>query len=142
MIEVRPAVEAQEVRCAIALRHEVFVDEQGVDAAQEHDGRDDEATHLVALREGALVGTCRLLGDGDVIKLGRLAVAAPHRRRGVATRLLAEGERWAREHGSARIVLHAQSYARALYAAAGYGAVGEPFTEAGIEHVRMERSLA
>lgn len=142
MIEVRPAGDRQEVRAAITLRHEVFVDEQGVDAAQEHDGRDEGATHLVALRAGALVGTCRLLAEGDVVKLGRLAVAAAHRRRGVAARLLAEGERWAREHDSARIVLHAQSYARALYAAAGYRAVGDTFMEAGIEHVRMERSLA
>ncbi len=142
MIEVRPAGDGQEVRTAIALRHEVFVDEQGVDAVQEHDGRDEEATHLVALHDGSLVGTCRLLAEGDVVKLGRLAVAAAHRRQGVAARLLAEGERWARERGSARIVLHAQSYARTLYAAAGYGAVGDTFMEAGIEHVRMERSLA
>jgi predicted GNAT family N-acyltransferase len=97
---------------------------------------------LVALRDGALVGTCRVLTDGEVVKLGRLAVAAPERRRGVAARLLAEGERWARKRGGARIVLHAQSYARALYAAAGYQAVGDTFMEAGIEHVRMERSLA
>lgn len=142
MIEVRPASDGREVRAAIGLRHEVFVAEQGVDAADEHDGRDEDATHLVALREGAVVGTCRLLADGEVVKLGRLAVAAPHRRRGVAARLLTEGERWAREHGSVRIVLHAQHYARALYAAAGYQAVGDTFMEAGIEHVRMERSLA
>ena len=142
MIEVRPAGDGREVRAAIALRHEVFVAEQGVDADQEHDGRDEDATHLVAVREGAVVGTCRLVADGDVVKLGRLAVAAPHRRRGVAARLLAEGERWAREHGSARIVLHAQHYARALYATAGYQAVGDTFMESGIEHVRMELSLA
>jgi len=142
VIEVRPAGDGREVRTAIALRHEVFVGEQGVDPAQEHDGRDEEAIHLVALHDGALVGTGRLLADGDVVKLGRLAVAAAHRRRGVAARLLAEGERWAREHGSARIVLHAQSYARTLYVAAGYGAVCDTFMEAGIEHVRMERSLA
>ena len=142
MIEVRPARNGPEVRAAIALRHEVFVYEQGVDAAEEHDGRDEEATHLVALDEGAVVGTCRLLVDGDVVKLGRLAVAAAHRRLGVAAHLLTEGERWARERGGARIVLHAQTYARALYAAAGYRAIGGTFVEAGIEHMRMERHLA
>lgn len=142
MIEVRPAGDGGEVRAAIALRRDVFVDEQGVAAHDEHDGRDEDATHLVALHRGAVVGTCRLLPDGAVVKLGRLAVAAPHRRQGVAARLLAEAERWAREQGSARIVLHAQHYARGLYAAAGYEAVGDMFMEAGIEHVRMERSLA
>ncbi|HEV2819029.1 MAG TPA: GNAT family N-acetyltransferase [Solirubrobacteraceae bacterium] len=142
MIEVRPAGDVREVHAAMVLRHEVFVVEQGVDAAEEYDGRDDEATHLVALRDGAVVGTCRLLADGEVVKLGRLAVAVSYRRRGVAARLLAEGERWAREHGGARIVLHAQQYARGVYAAAGYHAVGDTFMEAEIEHVRMERRLA
>lgn len=141
MIEVRAAHDEREVRAAIALRHAVFVDEQGVDAHEEHDGRDGEATHLVALHDGAVVGTCRLLADGAAVRLGRLAVAAPQRRRGIAGKLLAEGEHWARGRGAARIVLHAQAYARALYVAAGYRAVGVTFMEAGIEHVRMERSL-
>ncbi len=142
MIEVRPALDEHEARAAIALRHAVFVDEQGVGVREEDDGRDGEAVHLVALHDGVVVGTCRLLADGEVVKLGRLAVAAPQRRRGIAGRLLIEGERWAREHGAARIILHAQTYTRSLYAAAGYRAVGAAFMEAGIEHVRMERSLA
>lgn len=142
MIEVRAAHHEREVRAAIALRQSIFVDEQGVDAREDHDGRDGQATHLVALRDGTVVGTCRLLADGEVIKLGRMAVAASLRRRGIAGRLLAEGERWARGRGAARIVLHAQLYARALYATAGYRTVGPTFMEAGIEHVRMERSLA
>lgn len=142
-MEVRAARDEAELRAALGLRHAVFVDEQGVDPAQEWDGRDGEATHLVAIDgAGTVVGTCRLLVDGAVAKLGRLAVAAPARRQGVGTVLLHAGEAWSREAGCARIVLHAQTYARALYAAAGYEAVGETFMEAEIEHVRMERDLA
>jgi len=142
-VEVHAAGDEAELRAALALRHAVFVDEQGIDPAEEWDGRDGEATHLVAVDgAGTVVGTCRLLADGTVAKLGRLAVAAPARRRGLGTALLGAGEAWAREGGCERIVLHAQTYARALYAAAGYEAVGETFMEAEIEHVRMERDLA
>jgi predicted GNAT family N-acyltransferase len=48
---------------------------------------------------------------------------------------------WAREHGADRILLSAQTYATGLYLAAGYIAVGRPYSEAGIEHVDMELDL-
>ena len=48
----------------------------------------------------------------------------------------------ARAEGAPRIVLHAQTYAEPLYAAAGYVRVGGVFLEEGIEHVRMELDLA
>jgi len=142
-VEVHAAGDEAELRAALALRRAVFVDEQGVDPVAEWDGRDGEATHLVAVDgAGTVMGTCRLLADGEIAKLARLAVAAPARRRGVGTALLHAGEAWARGAGCARIVLHAQTHARALYAAAGYEAVGGTFMEAEIEHVRMERDLA
>ena len=42
-VDVRLARDADELRAALALRHAVFVDEQGVPLADELDGRDDEA---------------------------------------------------------------------------------------------------
>jgi len=139
---VREARNRGERDAAVALRHVVFVDEQHVPVALELDGHDDEATHLVAVREDAVVGTVRLLAHGDAVLLGRLVVAREARRRGVATELLRASEAWARERGAARIVLSAQTYARALYEAAGYRSQGPLYEEAGIEHVQMERDLA
>jgi predicted GNAT family N-acyltransferase len=46
-----------------------------------------------------------------------------------------------RAAGGRRLVLHAQTYARALYEAAGYRPRGRAFTEAGIEHIAMEKQL-
>src|SRR4051812_50081675 len=94
MTEVRPARDADEVRAAFALRHEVFVVEQGVPLAEEIDEHDEtDALHLVAVAEdGRVVATCRLVAEGDTVKLGRVAVAASARRRGIAARLLAGGE--------------------------------------------------
>jgi predicted GNAT family N-acyltransferase len=50
----------------------VFCDEQGVSLAAELDGRDDEALHLVVVEDGAVIATCRLLLDGDKVKLARM----------------------------------------------------------------------
>jgi predicted GNAT family N-acyltransferase len=141
-VVAREAADAREREAAMRIRHAVFVVEQEVPVDLELDGRDDEATHLVALRDGEVVATCRLLLHGDVVHLGRLAVDAGARRRGVAGLLVAEAERWARAHGAATLALSAQTYAAGLYAAAGYAATSAPYLEAGIEHVDMELVLA
>jgi predicted GNAT family N-acyltransferase len=138
----RRARDAAERSAARELRIRVFCGEQGVPREEEIDGRDDEAVHLVAVERGAVIGTCRLLFDGASCKLGRLVVDREARRRGIGGRLLALGEREARDAGAERIVLNAQTRARGVYRAAGYAEHGDRFIEAGIEHVRMERPLA
>lgn len=143
-LEVRPARGAAEIEAALGLRYEVFCGEQGVTEDEERDGRDRDALHLVAVdaASGAVVGTCRLLLEDGTVKLGRLAVAPAARRRGIATALLAAAEDAAREWGAERISLAAQAYATGLYETAGYAAHGEPFIDARIEHVWMEKPLA
>jgi predicted GNAT family N-acyltransferase len=144
MTDVRPARDADEVRAALALRHEVFVVEQGVPLAEEIDEHDEtDALHLVAVEDdGRVVATARLVAEGETVKLGRVAVAASARRRGIASRLLAEGEARARELRARRIALAAQTDAMALYARAGYAPYGGRFLDAGIEHQMMEKHLA
>jgi predicted GNAT family N-acyltransferase len=139
--EVRPARDHTEVDAALALRYEVFCVEQGVSLAEERDGRDDEALHLVVVDDGDVVGTCRLLLVGSEVKLGRMAVAPAHRGRGLAAELLDEADARARELHAQRIALAAQLSAQALYARAGYAPYGDVFLDAGIEHVMMGKAL-
>jgi predicted GNAT family N-acyltransferase len=141
MTEVRPAHDAAEVRAALALRHEVFVVEQRVPLEEEVDRHDETALHLVAVDGARVVATCRLVDEGRTFKLGRMAVAAPARRRGLASALLAEAEARARSLGARRIALAAQTGALSLYERAGYAAYGERFLDAGIEHLMMEKRL-
>lgn len=126
---------------ALALRYEVFCREQGVPEFEELDGRDAEGIHLVAIADGELVGTCRLLHVGHTVQLSRLAVRADARRQRIATKLLELADGESRELGAKRLVLHAQTYARELYEGAGYRARGKVFREAGIEHLAMEKVL-
>jgi predicted GNAT family N-acyltransferase len=130
-----------EMDAALALRHDVFCREQGVPPHEELDGRDHEGLHLVAVADGELLGTCRLLLVGPTAQFSRLAVRASARRRGIATALLELAEAEARAARASRIVLHAQTYAQELYERAGYKPRGRVFVEAGIEHIAMELQL-
>ena len=142
IVEVRVARSDDEREAALALRRRVFVEEQGVSEAEEMDGRDADATQLVAVTEAGLVGTCRLLAEAGAVRLGRLAVAPEARRRGVANAILEAAEDEARRRGARRVVLHAQTHADELYRRRGYVVSGDRFMEAGIEHLPMERELA
>ena len=127
---------------ALELRERVFGVEQGVDPAADRDGRDHEALHIVALEDGRVVGTCRLVMHGTRARLGRLAVVRPRRREGLGTALLTEADRQARQAGAQLIDLHAQLPARELYLRDGYVERGDVFVEEGIEHVAMDKRLA
>ena len=126
---------------ALELRERVFCGEQGVSVEADRDGRDAECVHIVAVRDGRVIGTCRLLFDGRVARLGRLAVEPEQRGRGVAGAILREADRVALAGRAERIALHAQTYALSLYRDNGYTERGPRFTEEGIEHVAMEKAL-
>ena len=127
---------------AFALRHAVFVVEQRVPEALERDALDDEAFHAIALDGEDCVGTGRLVRQsGGVGRVGRMAVAASWRRRGVGERVLAVLEARARADGLREIELHAQCYVEAFYARHGYAREGDVFEEAGIDHVVMRKRL-
>ncbi len=130
-----------------ALRHEVFVVGQDVPADLERDELDPGADHAVALLDGAVVGTGRLLSPGQTGRddgtatVGRMAVAAASRGSGTGAALLAALEARARARGFAAVELHAQVHALGFYERAGYEPFGEPYDEAGIAHVSMRKAL-
>ena len=141
-IAVRLSASKEDVAGLRALRFAVFVDEQSVPADEELDSDDDIAVHAVAVRGGVVVGTGRLvLASALEARVGRMAVSATVRRQGVGGALLRFLEAEARSRGVERIVLHAQSYVSSFYDRHGYVAEGGPFTEAGIEHISMAKTL-
>jgi predicted GNAT family N-acyltransferase len=142
VIQVRPTRDDAEIAAALALREEVFCGEQGVSLAEERDGLDEEALHLVVVDDGVVVATCRLLVEGTTVKLGRMAVSRTRRGLGLARALITEAETRARALGARRMVLAAQLNAQALYDRAGYDAYGDVFLDAGIEHVMMAKTLS
>lgn len=132
------------LQAAFALREEVFCEEQGVPRELELDGHDATARQLVAIDGdgGEVIGTLRLMRDGETAKIGRVAVRLGFRRRGVASRMLQLAIERAAADGCTRARLAAQTRATVVYEAAGFTVESEPFEEAGIEHVWMGRPLA
>jgi predicted GNAT family N-acyltransferase len=128
----------EDLPAVLALRHEVFVVGQGVPAELELDELDAVADHAVALVDGAVVGTGRLLPSATI---GRMAVAETARGLGIGAAVLECLEERARERGFGMVELHAQVHAAGFYDKAGYSPYGEVFLEAGIEHQSMRKDL-
>jgi predicted GNAT family N-acyltransferase len=143
-IPIRWATGPEDVRGAIALREQVFCVEQGVPRAEELDGRDEDALHLIALPPDGcrVIGTLRLLLLEREAKVGRVAVERDWRGRGIASRMLEKALAAARERGYRRVRLAAQLEATRLYELAGFSVESEPFDDAGIPHVWMSLWLA
>jgi predicted GNAT family N-acyltransferase len=135
---------SEDVAGAFALRERVFHGEQGVPREEEFDGRDEQALHVVALAADGrrVLGTLRLLVEGERAKIGRVAVEREWRRRGIASRMLELALAGAREHGCTQVRLAAQLAATELYSRAGFTMESEEFEEAGIPHVWMGLPLA
>ena len=123
-----------------AVRTAVFIVEQRIPADLEWDADDARSIHALALdADGTPIGCGRLLPDGHV---GRMAVLASWRGRGVGAALLTRLVAAEQARGDARVVLNAQVQAMPFYARFGFAPVGAPFVEAGIPHQAMARALA
>lgn len=119
------------------IRRHVFIQEQGVSPANEFDETDREAVHFLAWLDGAAVGTARLYGEGAVARIGRVAVLASARGRGVGIAIMEQALLEARRLGYDEVVLHAQTRVRVFYERLGFQAEGDAYEEEGIPHVSM-----
>jgi predicted GNAT family N-acyltransferase len=120
------------------VRHEVFIDEQGVSVEEEFDGDDHDCVHVVASVSGRPVGTGRLKPDG---RIGRVAVLKSVRGSGVGRAIMAALEEHARSCGMQRLWAHAQVQALTFYERLGYRVAGETFMEAGIAHREIQKPI-
>ncbi len=140
-IEVKLVETEEEMEAAMGVRFRVFVAEQQVPAEEELDEFDATATHAIAIWQGQVVATGRVVyGNEDTAaRIGRMAVDAQWRRKGIGGRLLKFLEDEATTQGVDTYVLNAQEYVKDFYAAHGYVQQGEPFMEVDIPHVVMRK---
>ena len=142
MPDVRLVGTEKELAAALELRRQVFVVEQGVPPEVERDEHDATAAHAIAVQDGNVVATGRMVFVSPAeARIGRMAVAGPFRRRGIGSRVLSCLEDHARGQGKARILLHAQLPVFGFYVGHGYVSQGGEFLEAGIRHITMVKQL-
>jgi predicted GNAT family N-acyltransferase len=141
-ILVRYASSTQDLDAGYALRREVFEVEQNIPRPLDRDPYDFNADHVVAFDDGRCVGTGRIVRlDARTAQVGRMAVSADQRGRGVGAQVLEALERMARLRGLSELLVHSQLAAEAFYANRGFVREGEPFLDQGVPHVVMRKHL-
>lgn len=122
------------------LRYRVYTMEQGVTTVEELDGRDLEPTTQIwwIQIEGLPVSTLRVLREDPLtLSIGRVATDKPFRGHGLASALIRAVMAY---YPDQRLTMHAQSHLQDWYQTFGLMREGEPFYEAGMEHVAMVRA--
>lgn len=127
-----------DLKTAFAIRRQVFVVGQNVNAVAEEDGN-GQATHFLAKVNDLPAGTARWRKTKDGYKLERFAVLKAYRGSGVGgalvQALIADLPKGSRTY------LHAQIRAAKFYEKNGFIQFGETFVEENIEHIKMERYI-
>jgi ElaA protein len=123
----------------LRFRQAIFVVEQG-SPYPDLDGLDEEAHHLLLRVDGALAGYLRVIPypEDKRIAIGRVAVAAPLRRQGLARILMAQAlARCHQNHPDCTMTLSAQAYLVPFYESLGFRATSPPYDDYGVPHVDM-----
>ncbi|KPN15494.1 GNAT family acetyltransferase [Bacillus australimaris] len=122
-------------------RVNVFVVEQTC-PYPEIDYRDQEALHLVAKEDNAIVAYCRIFQSGIMYKeasIGRVLVTQAGRKKGYGKILLDKAIEKLNELGETRIKIQAQAYLKSFYESFGFKVVSNCYDEDGIPHLDMVR---
>jgi putative N-acetyltransferase (TIGR04045 family) len=144
VFQVRLAAQADEIRAARALRHQVFCIEQAL-FTSDVDAIDAHATTLVAIlaEAGQVIGTVRIHAAGKGLWFGsRLAVAPPWRRRaGLGPALIRSAVEAAEARGCRRFLAHVQAANVALFESLDWQAL-ETCLLHGMPHCLMQAPLS
>ena len=124
------------------LREEILRKPLGLSLKNEDLSRDYTDAIFVAISNGNVIG-CVLMHhlNSNELQLRAMAVYNEWQGKGVGSLLVKAGEAYAAEEGYGKIVLHARKVAMGFYTSLGYTAFGDQFTEVGIPHYMMEKSL-
>ena len=141
----------------LKARSQVFVVEQHC-AYQDMDEVDFDCLHLVAHKEGVLIGYCRIIppeftrlrpktldADSPIMaktsvmpSIGRVLVMPEHRHSGLARQMMMQAIQYCKkQYRKAPIIISAQTYLVNFYESLGFVADGMPYFEDGIEHITM-----
>jgi len=156
-LQIKPFAElsAAELYEILKSRFSVFVLEQGIQYLDE-DGIDLAATHIALRRKGQVIAYARLyelpednipafdekgllIPQPRILRAGRMLTT--ERGKGYARILMLHLIAEAKHQGAGILRVHAQQQAAPFYRHFRFRALGEPFIEADIPHILMDRKL-
>jgi len=137
-LKVRLIKNKEELDVVHKIREIVFIDEQKVPRKLEYDEYEDSSEHIIASYGEKAVGAgrIRIKKDGR-IKLERIAVLKEYRGKNIGKAIMDFMVNYSKKKTPKEIYLHGQLYAIKFYEKCGFKVRGEPFGEAGIEHIEM-----
>ncbi len=140
-MEIKIAETQREFFGLFQLRTQVFVIEQHVELQIEQDTKDFDAIHYIALHNNQVIGCLRILIDNDFVSVGRVAIKKEFRNQQIGSKLIKAIESHPTVIEKGCISIHSQISAKDFYLKLGYQIIGEPYIEANIMHVLMEKKL-
>ena len=140
----RIAATPDELAAHHRIRHQVFVDEQGLFEGSDLDEHDPDAVHIIGLWDGAIVGVVRafLIDEPTGLWQGdRLAVLPEHRIRNIGKPLVKFAVATAAQRGGTLMVAHIQLPNVAFFERIGWYIHGDVETYVGVAHQPMAIDL-
>lgn len=123
------------------LRNNTFVIEEQLPYNDEFEGDEDKFIHCCLYRGDELIATARIGVEGNYARISRIAVKAGLRKQGKGTAIVKYAEEMAKQFNKPSLLVIAQIQAKGFYEKIGYAAVGEPFIDAGLPHIRMVKRI-
>lgn len=114
----------------------------GLDFTETEMELDRLAVHFLAFAGNDIIGCVIGQPQGDSVKIRQMVVTEAVRNRGFGKRLIRALENHFIEAGICRFTMHARGEAMRFYENLGYSKFGEPFTEIGIPHQRLDKELS
>ena len=127
---------------AVAIRAMVYMAEQQCPYAEEFDGNDFSATHILAYVDGEPAATMRLRYFADFAKSERVAVRREYRKLGIGTLLYNHAIELCRRKGFSRLMGHAQKRLVPYWARFGFRPMGDTFHFSDHEYVPILLDIA
>lgn len=137
MIEGKYLSEKDDLSQVYALREAVFQKELGFRAELERDDYDRLATHAIAFEEGKPAATGRILYDGEIYRISRVAVGKEYRKKGYGDFIVRMLINKALLSGAQEIYTSTLLPGQKMFEAIGFEVCGEPYENGGLIYLPM-----
>ncbi len=133
---------APQYQQVMELRDEILRKPLGLSIKNDDNSRDLIDTIFIAEYNGKVIG-CLLVHplEDSKVQLRAMAVYNEWQGQSIGKRLVLAAEAYIIEQAYSCIILHARKVALGFYLGLGYTIAGDEFTEVGIPHFMMEKSL-
>jgi ribosomal protein S18 acetylase RimI-like enzyme len=132
-------VDGPHYQALVDLRYRLLREPLGIAREAMDLTRDGDCVYVIAVEDHAVLGVVAL--ELPTSRLRQMAVRSDLQRSGIGQKLVQHLETEARARGLRHIELHARETAIGFYEKLGYEVLGSVFTEVGIPHFSMTKTL-